>query len=198
MKQLKLMTAVAVMAMLLASCGKKADYTSFIGTWGVEKIEYYNVDFAGLPILTTLESYTYDPENVKDGIQLVFREDKTGEMRDNNIDSVGVNWSSDTWDFEYYVYNPDTTLVYTFTYSFDSDESLLFMNMRYTYPYEYQRVFSMKVSNLTDNSFCYENEYNPNYMEKAYMKRISNTPSKAAGKAKTKHPNKPGSLFGNR
>lgn len=197
-KQIKLMAAFAVMALLFASCGKEDGYKAFVGTWGVEKIEYYNIDYAGQPIPATIETYTYDPERISDGIQMVFRDDKTGEMRDNNIDSVGVNWNNETGDFEYYVFNPDTTIVSTFTCSYDKDESALYMNMKYTYPYTYSKIFMIKISSLTDNSFSYENEYHENYVEHAYLKRLSNTPSKAAQPSKAVRPHKAGSLLGGR
>ena len=78
---------MAMVAMLFASCSK-TDFKSFIGTWGVEKIEYYNIDYAGNPIAASLETFTFDPNDTNNGIQLVFRTDKTGEMRDSAIDSI--------------------------------------------------------------------------------------------------------------
>ena len=52
----------------------------FIGTWGVEKIDYYNIDYAGNPIVASIMTYAYDPNDISNGIQLVFREDNTGEI----------------------------------------------------------------------------------------------------------------------
>lgn len=199
MKQIKLLAACAVFTMLLASCNKDKDaYKSFVGTWGVEKIEYYNIDYAGNPISGSIETYNYDPNNLDDGIQLIFRDDKTGEMRDNNIDTVW-HWNYETHSYDStYTVNPDTTIVSTFTYSYDSKASSLYMNIKYTYPYTYARTYMMKVNNLTSNSFCYENEYNTDYVERAYLKRLSSTPSKAASRNKTVRPYKPGSLLGDR
>ena len=195
MKKIGIFTLCAVCAFLFASCGK--DYHSFVGTWGVEKIEYYNVDYAGNPIPATIETHTYDPEDIGHGIQLVFNENKTGEMRDNDIDTVWV-YNEETGEYDSYIYNPDTTLVYNFTYSYDKGESMLYMNMNYTYPYEYTRVFMMKVSDLTDNSFSYENEYWSDYVEHAYLKRLSNTPSKSSSRNKSPRLHKPGSLLSDR
>ena len=196
MKKLGIITMCALCAILFASCNK--GYKSFVGTWGVEKIEYYNIDYAGNPIPATIETYTYDPENIGDGIQLIFKDNKTGEMHDNNVDSVGVDFDMQTGEFDHYVYNPDTTLISTFTYSYDKDEEALYMNMKYTYPYEYTEIFKMKVHDLTNNSFNYENEYKPSYVEHAYLKRLSSTSTKSASRDKQARPHKPGSLMGGR
>ena len=195
MKKIGIITLCAVCAFLFASCSK--DYKSFVGTWGVEKIEYYNIDYAGNPIPATIQTLVYDPEDIDNGIQLVFRENKTGEMRDNDIDTVWI-WNEEIQDYDSYIYNPDTTMVYNFTYSYDKGESMLYMNMNYTYPYAYTRVFMMKVSDLTDNSFSYVNEYWSDYVERAYLKRLSGTPSKSASRNKSPRLHKPGSLLGDR
>jgi len=197
MKKLTLLVAMAVTALLFTSCNKE-NYKSFVGTWGVEKIEYYNIDYAGNPIAASFESYSYDPEDLDNGIQLVFKEDKTGEMRDSAIDTVWIDWNDQTQVYESYIYNPDTTLVYPFTFSYDESESALYMTIKYTYPYEYSRTFLMKVSDFSHDSFIYENEYSLNYVERAYLKRISDSPTKAAGHKATPHPQKRGSFLGDR
>lgn len=196
MKKLGFFTLCAFATLLFVSCNK-TDYTSFIGTWGVEKIVYYNIDYAGNPIPASMSTYTFDPNDTNNGIHLVFKEDKTGEMRDSAVDTVWL-WNSETNEYDSYIYNPDTTLVNTFTYSYDNTESILYMNVKYTYPYEYIKTHRMKVSNLTHDSFTYENEYLIDYVEKASMKRISDTPTKSTRSQTTKHPNKPGSLLGSR
>jgi hypothetical protein len=185
--------AMAVVGLLFASCNKK-DYKSFVGTWGVEKIIYenYNTDWQGNPIPGSMETetFTYDPEDIGNGIQLVFRENKTGEMHDNDVDTVWI-------DTVNYIVNPDTTLVTKFTYSYDKEEAILYMNLT-----DSARTYMMKISDLTDNSFTYENNYdiatdNRKYIETAYMKRIS---GKSAGARASKngkcHPRLKGSLFG--
>ncbi len=195
MKKLTLLAALAVI--MLASCNK-TDYKSFVGTWGVERLEYYNIDYYGNPIAASMNYIDFDLNDPDNGIQLVFRENKTGEMRDSAVDTVWTDWNSETQQYESYIYNPDTTLVTTFTYTYDKSESALYMNMRYTYPYEYMRTFMMKVSDMDDDSFVYENEYDVNYLEKAYLKRLSDTPSKSAGRQALKRPHKPGALLGGR
>ena len=190
MKKIGVFTLCAFCAFLLASCGK--DYTSFIGTWGVEKIEYYNIDYAGNPIAATIVSYQFDPNDPDNGIRLVFREDKTGDMLDSAVDTVWYDYNEETHVYESYVVNPDTTLVTHFTYSYDDRDRTLYMNM------EYVRTYQMRISNLTADSFVYENEYIQNYVEKASLKRISNTPSAKSGTRKVVHPHKPGSFLGGR
>ena len=187
MKKFGILTMCAVCAFLLASCGR--DYTDFVGTWGVEKIEYYNIDYAGNPIAATIKSYTYDPNDIENGIQLVFKDDKTGEMRDNDVDTIWYDWNEETQVYDSYVVNPDTTLVTEFSFSYDDSESILYMNMEYT------RTFMMKVSNLTSNSFSYENEYYTNYVERAYLKRISDGTTKAVKRNKTARPRVIGSFL---
>ena len=194
MKKLALFATVAIMALMCISCNK-TDYKSFIGTWGVEKIEYYNIDYAGNPIAASMETYTYNPNDLDDGIQLVFREDKSGEMRDSAVDTVWL-WNEVTGEYDSCIYRPDTTMVYTFTYSYDKSESALYMNMKYTYPYEYARTFMMRISDFTNDSFIYENEYQIDYVERAYMKRLSDTPTKSGSRQAVKHPRKPGSFLG--
>ena len=197
MKKITFIMTLAIAATLFSSCGKE-DYKSFIGTWGVEKLEYYNVDFAGNPIAASLETYTYDPNDTDNGIHLVFKEDKTGEMRDSDIDSLGIGYDMETETFDHYIQCPDTILVSRFTYSYDKSASTLSMTIRYTYPYDYKRVYEMKISDLTDNSFIYENAYGLEITERAYLKRISDTPTKSASSSSTKRPHKPGSLLGDR
>ena len=197
MKKLAFYVTLALAALSFASCSK-IDYKSFVGTWGVERLEYYNIDYYGNPIAASLKYSDFDPESVDNGIQLVFREDKTGEMRDSAVDTIWTDWNIETQQYDSYIYNPDTTLVTTFTYTYDKSESALYMNMRYTYPYDYIRTFMMKVSDMDDDSFAYENEYDVNYMEKAYLKRISDTPTKSGSRQAVIRPHKPGALMGGR
>jgi hypothetical protein len=197
MKKLTFFATMTIVALVFASCNKN-DYSKFVGTWGVEKIEYYNIDYAGNPITSSIETHTYNPQDTDNGIHLVFKADKTGEMRDSAIDTVLTDWNDVTETFDSYIVNPDTVLVYPFTYSYDKFESVLFLTIRYSYPYEYMRTYQMKVSNLTNNTFIYENEYDIHYMERAYLKRINDAPSKSASRQTVKHPHKPGSLLGDR
>ena len=188
MKKLTFLTMMAVSALLFTSCSK-TDYKSFIGTWGVEKIEYYNIDYAGNPIAASLETFTFDPNDTDNGIHLIFRSNKTGEMRDSAIDSLPRIQDGDT----IYYPCPDTVLVTKFSYSYDENDKSLYMNMD-----NIARPFRLQIEDLTDDSFTYENEYGTDYMEKAYLKRISKS-TKSASRNVPAHPhNRPGSVFGSR
>jgi hypothetical protein len=192
MKKLTFLTTMAIAALLFTSCSK-IDYKSFCGTWGVEKIEYYNTDYAGNPIPASMETYTYDPNDVNNSIRLTFNEDKTGEMRDSAIDSIGVDYDEATGAYDHYIICPDTVLVTPFTYSYDQTDRTLYMNMKYE---DRLRTFKLQISNFTDDSFVYENEYDMDYAEKAYLKRITKSSSKSATRQTPSHPHKYGSFLG--
>ena len=193
MKKLTLFLSLALIGLMFTSC-RKNDYKSFIGTWGVEKIEYYNTDYAGNPIVSSLETYEFDRNSADNGIQLYFREDKTGEMRDSAVDTLWLDWNAETDTYDSYISCPDTVMVYPFSYSYDKSDHILYMNINYG---DKLRTFKMSIENLTDNSFTYENEYDKNYMERAYLKRISKT-TKSASRQATIHPHKSGSFLGGR
>ena len=194
MKRITLFAAIAISALLFVSCGKD-NYKTFIGTWGLEKIEYYNIDHAGYPIAASMNTYYFVPGDTQSGIDLIFREDKTGEMRDRSQDTIYVKDTNvdppvvvDT------IICPDTTLVTTFTYSFDEKSSILFMTIKEDGHTTY--IYEMNIVNLESNSFVYENEYRPYYIERAYMKRLSSTPSKSASRNnQLSRPNKKGSFL---
>ena len=201
MKKAMFFAAMAMVGLLFASCNKN-NFKSFVGTWGVEKIIYenYNTDWQGKPIPETLvtETHNYDPEDIGHGIQLVFRDNKTGEMRDNDVDSLQiVTDDNDT----VYIPCPDTTLVTRFTYSYDKEEAILYMNLT-----DYARTYMLKISDLTDKSFTYENNYdiaedNRTYIETAYLKRLSDKASKSETRGPKNgkcHPRYKGSLFGDK
>lgn len=194
MKKLKLMAMVAFAALLFTSC-HKMDYKSFVGTWGVEKIEYYNIDYAGNPIAGSLSSFEYDPYDADNSIRLVFKDDQTGEMRDSAIDTIWTDQNEQTGEFETVIVCPDTVLVTTFTCSYDKNDESLFMIME-----DDPRPYRMRIVDFNKDSFVYENEYGTDYVEKAYLKRISKSSTKSTKSANHKpvsHPhNRPGSLFG--
>ena len=158
-----------------AEDGSQASYTAvvtvdmpenpFIGVWGVEQIDYYNLDYAGNPIAASLITYLFDPNDIENGIQLIFREDSSGEIRNSSIDSI---WMDDN-----YIVCPDTVWVKGYTYSFDIETSVLHMNR------EDGRVFVLQIVEQSTDAFVYENEYEQNYVEKAYLRRISSVPGKS-------------------
>lgn len=172
MKRIKLLTLCAIATVLFTSCGKN-DYKSFVGTWGVEKIQYYNIDYAGNPIAASMETYDMVPGDSQSGIDLIFREDKTGEMRDRSQDTI-IKKVSDNPAVYDTIICPDTTLVTKFTYSYDKSDAILYMNIEYPV-----KTYKMNIVDLNKDSFIYENEYGTDYVEKAYLKRLSNTTSKS-------------------
>ena len=191
MKRIVLMTVVVFAVMLFISCNRY-DYPDFVGTWGVEKIEYYNLDWQGNPIPGSGSTYYFDPYSADNGIQLVFRADKTGEMRDSAIDTLWIK-NEETGEYDSCVYCPDTTIVKTFTCSFDQSEHTLYMNMDYIWTYR------LIINSFSKKEFIYENVYDEDLLERAFMKRISKKPTKSADKSIVRHPHKkPGSLFGDR
>ena len=151
------------MAFGFGSCGDhNDDYMVFVGTWGVKQIDYYNTDFWGNVIENTRETYYFTPGDPENGIDLIFRSDRSGEMRDRSRDTIPTSDST-------YIINPDTTLITNFTYSYHNDDQLLYMNMEAIHPYTYK----MKVPSINNESFTYINEYDNDYVEEAVMVRLS-------------------------
>ena len=191
MKRLLLFVSSLMIILSMASCGKE-NYKSFIGSWGVQHIEYYNIDYAGNPITNTIKSYDFTPGDMENGIDLVFRDDKTGEMIDRSRDTLYFDWNSETEEYETIIACPDTVLVTQFTYSYNTDDKLLFLNMQVEHPYVYQ----MRISFIDNDTFEYVNEYDLYYVEKAtmvrYSKEINGTRSMPANMKR--HPK---SLFSN-
>lgn len=194
MKKITVFALCAIAAMMFTSCAK-LDEKSFVGTWGVEKIEYYNVDYAGNPISGSMSTFVMVPGDQQSGIDLIFREDMTGEMRDRSQDTIKLDYDEETDTYETIIVCPDTTLVTKFTYSIDGRASVLYMNL--TYPVV--RTYKMNILNMGKDSFVYENEYWKDYVEKAYMKRLSNSASKSASRnSQPSRPRREGSLFSDR
>ena len=188
------MAIVAFAALLFTSCGK-SEYSQLVGTWGTEKIEYFNIDYAGNPIPGSLTVYSYDYDDPDNSIQLIFRDDKSGEMRDSAIDTIYL-YNEETGSYDIPIYCPDTTIVTTFTCVYDKSDQSLYMNMS-----DSPRPYRVVVTELTKETFVYENEYGTDYVEKAYMRRINGKTTKSAsrGNKVVRHPhNRPGSIFGHR
>lgn len=166
MKKLSIFTAMMMLVVVLASCGKD-NYKVFIGTWGAERVDYYNIDYYGNPIEASIETYHFTPGDMQNGIDLIFRDDKTGEMRDRSRDTLFLSEIIQGDTIIDTIICPDTTLVTKFTYSYVDD--LLYMNMQVVHPFTYR----MQVQFIDDNTFIYENEYDNDFVEKATMVRYS-------------------------
>ena len=162
--------ALAMTALSFTSCRDGSeDYLVFVGTWGVERIDYYNIDFYGNPIESSMKTYYFTPGDTQDGIDLVFRSDKSGEMRDRSRDTLYIPVYEDNVVVDTNVIVcPDTVLVTGFNYSYHKDDAL-YMTMDVIHPYTYK----MEIPNIDKNSFTYINEYDSKYVEKARLVRIS-------------------------
>ena len=198
MKKVKLVMICLALGMIFVSCKKDSDDSAitlkdnlFWGVWGIEKIEYYNIDYAGNPIEASMETFEMTPGDPQSGIDLIFRQNKTGEMRDRSQDSIWTDWNPQTQQYETLIVNSDTTLVTTFTYLVDGEDSTLYLNM------DYARTFMMHIQEITDSTFIYTNEYDVDYVERAYLKRLSDAKA-APSKQNVKRPNKPGAFLGER
>ena len=192
MKKLALIFAMAAIVLSgMVSCHSKDDqYMQFVGDWGLRKLTYYNIDYAGNPIPNTVMNYYLTPGDTIDGIDLVLRSNKSGVMVDRTRDTlvVVVSYNPITYDT---IVCPDTVLYKNFTYSYDADAQLLYMNM------EYVRTFSMSIEDFSDTAFTYVNEYDKDYVEKARLVRLTKTPTRNVRGAKqsTFIPRRPGSVM---
>ena len=170
MKRFGLILTIAAMVLGMASCDNSDDYTIFIGTWGVEHIDYYNIDYYGNVIENTVHSYDLTPGDQIDGIDLVFKADRSGKMIDRSRDTLFSKWDSNLEAYLDTLICPDTVIVTTFTYSYHKDDGILYMNMEVLHPFTYQ----MQIPSISNERFTYINEYDDDYVEKATLVRISN------------------------
>ena len=206
------------LSMILGWTSCHADYEAFVGTWGVDRIDYYNIDYAGEPIAATIQTYYFTPGDPDNGIDLIFRNDRTGEMRDRSRDTVYITvYNENNVAIDTIVHPcPDTTVVTSFTYSYHDDDALLYMNMEALMRF-YQRktvndtpqdnfveierryTYQMHIEMLTDDSFIYVNEYDKDYVEKARLIRTSNKPAAKATRSSksSSRPVRCGSLLSN-
>ena len=162
MRRIQLVIILSVMVIGLFSCGKD-DYMTFVGTWGVKQIDYYNIDYYGQPIEASRTTFYFTPGDMESGIDLVYRSDRTGEMRDRSRDTLYYNDST-------YIVRPDTVLVTPFTFSYHKDDQILYMNVKGDRPY----TGLMNILQLENNLFRYTYEYLPNTVEEAVLVRLSN------------------------
>ena len=201
MKRIVCFFGLLILTLGMFSCrGHNEDdqltYKAFIGTWGLEKLEYwkYNIDYAGNPIAASYEKtheYDYDINDPDYGIHLVYNSDKTGEYRDFAIDSMWFKWNEKFQRFDVYlvapdegfdsvIYCPDTVLVRAFDYFYDAERSNLYMTM------SNHDNFNMHVAEHTDNTLVMENIYeldedtHTEKMEKYCMKRVGPAPKQSA------------------
>ena len=193
-----LFAAMLMVTFVLASCHGKNDdeqtYKDFVGTWGVEQLDYYNIDYAGAPIEISRETYYFTPGDMEGGLDLVFREDKTGEMRDRSIDTFYIELETTPVTYDTII-NPDTTVYTYFDYSYDDEDAILYMNIQKD---DILHTYKVYVSNFTKDSFTYRNEWRLNYIEEAKLVRVSDDTRAMGRKPEMLRPRKPGSVFSNR
>lgn len=184
----KLTSIVIAMTLLLGvvSCGKN-EASKLVGIWGVERIEYYIADYYGQPIETAFSSLEYTPGDYDNGIELVFMENKKGEWRDHDVDTIYVQVSIDPITYDTIV-NPDTTLITSFTYSVDEDIPAVFVKTGK------METYMLEIEQLDDNTFIYKNEYGENIVERAIMKRLPDKSASTRGQKKSQY-RLPGSFF---
>ena len=195
MKRIVLFAAALMVTIAMASCKDKEDvqnYKEFVGTWGVEQLDYYNIDYAGAPIESSRETFYFTPGDMEGGIDLVFRDDKTGEMRDRSIDTFFLE-NENTHVVYDTIINPDTTVYSYFDYSYDAEESVLFMTMSST-----QKTHRLRISNFSHSNFSYMNEYRTNFIEEAKLVRTSDNVRVQGRKNEMQRPRKTGSILSDR
>lgn len=195
-KKLSLFTIAMTLVAMMASCGK-SDYQAFVGTWGLERLDYYDIDYAGNPIESTIKTTYFIPGDMQSGIDLVFRDNRTGEMRDRSRDTLLTGIVTDSLTIYDTIPCPDTTFVTKFTYSYHKDDNTLYMNMQTTPPFTH----NILIEYLSNERFVYTNqyEYDPPRVEKAYLVRLSEGTAKNTRSSKpVSIPHMPGSMFGSR
>ena len=189
-------------AVYVANIGTECEEEVLLGSWGVEKVVYYTADYAGNPIMSTIQTYLYDPNSTDDGIQMYFRMDNTGELRDSSIEELWLDWNDETGDYDTHIICPDTVLVKPFIYSYNMNGDVLDVTM--TNDDDDERTFALKISDLSYDAFVYEDVYaqddnGQSYVEKAYLKRFGTATTKYACNWSFQRPHKMhGSLLGDR
>lgn len=188
MKRIAILLLAVTTMLSVVSCNK-SEKTLLLGRWGVERVEYYYVDYYGQPIASTIEGEDFIPGDPDNGIELVFKDSKKGEWRDHDVDSFFIKISTDPVVYDTIV-NPDTTVITTFTYSYDKDIPAIFVKT------SNQETYMLEIEQLDETTFSYTNEYGPDYVEHAIMKRLSDDSKATSSRGnRPSHPRKPGSFF---
>lgn len=187
MKKQFLVCSLLALAIGMMSCGK-TEVDRLIGHWGLEHLEYYNIDYYGHPITSTIESYDFIPGDMENGIDMVFYNNKRGEWRDRDMDTFYIKISSNPVTYDTII-NPDTTVVRKFTYSYDEDLQALYLRDSDA------ETFMLKIETLNDNTFIYTNEFRVNKVERAVLKRLDDSKVKSSKKPSTYVPFREGALF---
>lgn len=164
MKKHLLTIAIMAFAFGMISCGK-SEVDKLVGRWGLERLEYYTIDYYGQPIESTIESEDFIPGDMENGIEIVFYSNKHGQWIDRDRDTFIFQVSINPVAYDTII-NPDTVLVTDFTYSYDKDLSALYIRTSDA------ETFQMDIELLNDNTFIYVNEFKQHEVERAVMRRI--------------------------
>lgn len=171
------------------------DYRIFVGTWGLKQIDYYFVDYFGQPIEEERETWDFIPGDTINGIDLVFKSDKTGLRIDRSHDTLFFLASVNPVTYDTIVCI-DTILYAPFNYSYDAEEKMLYMTTT-----DDGKTHAAKIVYIDENGFRYYNQYKVNgndYAEDAVLERIPDAPSRVApARRKVVAPHKPGSFLFN-
>lgn len=191
MKRISFIIATVALAIGMLSCGKSKQ-SLLVGTWGVERIEYYNIDYYGQPIESTIHCWEYTPGDIDNGIELVFKDNKKGEWRDHDVDTILVEVSVNPLSYDTII-APDTTIYTSFTYIYDEDIPAIFVNTANA------ETYMLHVQLLDESTLIYTNEYELNYEERAVLKRLDGNRSSVSRSSVSRKsgtmPRKPGSFF---
>lgn len=187
MRKSILILTIAALFLGMSAC-KKSTSSLLLGTWGLERVEYYYIDFYGQPIENTVEAYNFVPGDINNGIDLVFKEGKRGEWRDRDVDTIFVKISEDPVAYDTII-NPDTTIVTPFSYSIDEEQSALYVKTSNA------ETFMLNIEELNEDVFIYTNEYEVDYVERAILKRINSSNKTKSTEKPQRVPRKPGSFI---
>lgn len=181
---------VATLFLGMAACSK-SNSSLILGTWGVEKVEYYYVDFYGNPIDETIEAYYYTPGDQNNGIDLVFYSGHHGEWRDRDVDTFLVPISVEPVLYDTII-NPDSTVVTQFTYTVDDDLSAIIVKT------DDAVTYMLDIEELNKSTFSYTNRYKQDYVEHAILKKIDNSKATRTERKQQQFSRKPGSFLSHR
>jgi len=190
MKKLTILIVAMALVFSAASC-KKNGADLLIGTWALQILEYYNIDYQGQPIESTIVHYEFPIDVANEGIDIVFMKNNQGEWHDRDLDTFYVLISEDP-DVYDTIINPDTTVVTPFTYFYDEDAAAVFLKTSDMVSH------MLEVEELNSTTFSYVNEYGEHYVEHAILKRVDDSKSRSRSNADVKRvsrPCRPGSLL---
>ncbi len=168
-EKMKRLFLFVLLASLLSFVSCEKDSSILVGYWGVERIDFYDVDNSGTMIGSSLETYTFTP-GAADGIEVTFYADGTGYI---------LNKSNSTVTNQHFSYDYD-----------ESDGSLYIVR-------DDGSSYIMAVETLNETKLVYINQYEDYHVEKDYFVRTGKG-TKASWRQHPLLPFKPGSFLSGR